>query len=138
MNSNFGGKSESGETHVSRGTRKIRDTRGALSESRECAWISATLLFQLHRIYRLLAVIRDHGAYTRELKQRLGIANRSVFTAEPFTSMVIAWSRLIIAMAVRRRALNRAWFVFHVAKNCNLSCDWLVSVSSGRCKIYRK
>ena len=121
-----------------------------LSESRECAWISATLLFQLHQIYRLLAVIRDHGAYTRELKQRLrqrqggtqgvrnGFANRSVFTAEPFTSMVLAWSRLIIAMAVRRRALNRAWFVFHVAKNCNLSCDWLVSVSSGRCKYYRK
>ena len=35
------------------------------------------------------------------------------------------------ALAVRRRAENRA-------TNCNLSCDWMVSVKSGKCKICRK
>ena len=45
---------------------------------------------------------------------------------------------LFIALAVRRRAFNRARFVFIVATNCNLSCDWLVSVSSGNCTILRK
>ena len=31
-----------------------------------------------------------------------------------------------------------ARFILNVATNGNLSCDWLVSVSCGKCKIYRK